>query len=255
MAICISANIMQMPSHLCLHDKSSSKTIPLQHSHVAAKHLYPIFILNTISPMLIKINRQACLSKYPCLPQRHYNPDTDEEDYNYPKVFKTYILTVASKSFKGHTTQLGTALVQLTTQFHYDRLIFLGDTPMAWLYQKNDYKPAKEAQTYLVAHKVGKRFNGGLEVEKQDLLSFIKHLSWLTRCNAVLPYVYFTDSGQNMIGHICQYGNLHLDTLNVLTDNQLKAFVETSKLTYLKDNNCSDQFGKKLAITGRRIAV
>lgn len=195
--------------------------------------------------MLIKISRQACLSKYPCLPQRNYNPDTDEEDYSYPKVFKTYILTVASMSFKGHITQLGSALLQLTKQFNYESLIFLGDTPLAWLHQKNDYKPAKEAQDYLVTHKIGKRFNGGIQVAAHDMATFIKHISWLTRCNAALPYVYFTDKGQNIIGHICQYGNLHLDTLNEQTDNQLKKFMVVSKFTYLKDGNCSNQFGKK----------
>lgn len=205
--------------------------------------------------MLIKITRQDCLKKYPSFPLRSYNYDKDEEVFLYPKVFKSYILTLTSKSFKGHITQLGIGLLKLTKQLGHDNLIFLGDTELAWLHQDNDYKPAKEAQQYLVENKIGNRFNGALQVEHSELVTFVKHLSWLTRCNASLPYFHFTDKGQNIIGNICKYGNLHLDTLNETTDKLLRAFVDESKFIYLEGNNCFNQFGKTSAIAGRRIIV
>lgn len=205
--------------------------------------------------MLIKINRQDCLNKYPSFPLRSYNYDKDEEVFFYPKVFKSYILTLASKSFKGHITQLGTGLLKLIKQLDYDNLIFMGDTELAWLHQDNDHKPAKEAQQYLADNKIGKRFNGALQVNGPELLTFVKHLSWLTRCNASLPYFHFTDKGQNIIGNICKYGNLHLDTLNKATDKLIRAFVDESKFIYLDSNNCFNQFGKTSAIVGRRIIV
>ncbi len=186
---------------------------------------------------------------------RSYNYDKDEEVFLYPKVFKSYILTLTSKSFKGHITQLGIGLLKLTKQLGHDNLIFLGDTELAWLHQDNDYKPAKEAQQYLVENKIGNRFNGALQVEHSELVTFVKHLSWLTRCNASLPYFHFTDKGQNIIGNICKYGNLHLDTLNETTDKLLRAFVDESKFIYLEGNNCFNQFGKTSAIAGRRIIV
>ena len=205
--------------------------------------------------MLIKINRQNCLNKYPSFPLRSYNYDEDEEVFFYPKVFKSYILMLASKSFKGHITQLGIELLKLTNQLNYDNLIFLGDTELAWLHQGNDYKPAKEAQQYLVDNKIGKRFNGALQIDNSELLAFVKHLSWLTRCNASLPYFHFTDKGQNIIGNICKFGNLHLDTLNEATDKSIRAFVDESRFIYLDSNNCFNQFGKTSSIVGRRIIV
>ncbi|WP_153799476.1 hypothetical protein [Foetidibacter luteolus] len=205
--------------------------------------------------MLIKINRQDCLKNYPSFPLRSYNYDKDEEEFYYPEVFKSYILTLTSKSFKGHIKQLATGLLKLTKQLGYDRLIFLGDTELPWLNQDNNYKPAKEAQQYLVDNKIGKRFNGALQIESSGLQVFVKHLSWLTRCNAGLPYFHFTDKEQNIIGNICKYGNLHLDTLNEKTDTLVKAFVDASKFLILEDNNCFNQFGKANAIGGRRIIV
>ena len=162
---------------------------------------------------------------------------------------------LASKSFKGHITQLGIELLKLTNQLNYDNLVFLGDTELAWLHQDNDYKPAKEAQQYLVDNKIGKRFNGALQIDNSELLAFVKHLSWLTRCNASLPYFHFTDKGQNIIGNICKFGNLHLDTLNEATDKSIRAFVDESRFIYLDSNNCFNQFGKTSSIVGRRIIV
>jgi hypothetical protein len=205
--------------------------------------------------MLIKINRQHCLKIYPSFPLRSYDYDKDEEEFYYPKVFKSFILTLSSRSFKGHIKQLGTELYKLTKQLGYDYLIFLGDTELAWLHQDNEYKPAKEAQQYLVNNKIGKRFNGALQVDNSELVSFVKHLSWLTRCNASLPYFHFTDKGQNIIGNICQYGNLHLDTLNERTDKLIRAFVDESKFIYLDSNSCFNQFDKASVIAGRSINI
>jgi hypothetical protein len=205
--------------------------------------------------MLIKINRQDCLKKYPTFPLSSYDYAKDEEAFFYPKVFKSYILTLSSKTFRGHIRQLGNKLKELTEVLNFAALLFLGDTELPWLHQDNDYKPAKEAQQYLTENKIGKRFNGALQVDKSELPTFIKHLSWLTRCNASLPNFHFTDKGQNFIGNICKYGNLHIDTLNETTDKVLKTAIVKSDFKYLDGNHCYNQFGKTSAIAGRRIIV
>lgn len=206
--------------------------------------------------MLTKIRRQDCLDQYQTFPLRSYNNlDKDDEEFYYPDVFRSYILTLASKSFKGHVKTLGKELAKLTKAFQSDTLIFLGDTETPWLYQTNDYKPVKEAQDFLVNNKIGKRFNGALQVDTAELPIFIKHLAWLTRCNAALPYFHFTDQERNIIGSICKYGNLHLDTLNEQADKTLKLFVDTSGFEYGDQNSCYNWFGKTSAISGRRTVV
>lgn len=202
--------------------------------------------------MLSKVNRQKCLDNYSVFPTRSYDYEKEEEEFLCPKIFKSYILTHTSKSFRGHIKVLATELSRWTKEIGSDTLIFLGDTQLAWLNQENDYKPAKEAQQYLRDNKIGKRFNGAIQVSISELTTFIKHLSWLTRCNAALPYFHFTDEGQNIIGHICKEGNLHLDTLNEKTDQQLRTFIDTSKLEYLIGGYCYNQFGRSSAIAGRR---
>lgn len=205
--------------------------------------------------MLTKIRRQDCLEKYQTFPLRSYDVDADEETFFYPKVFKSYILTLPSKSFKGHVAALGKEVTKLVKALHTDTLVFLGDTETPWLYQQNDYKPAKEAQEYLMDKKVGKRFDGALQMDTSEMPTFIKHLAWLTRCNAALPYFHFTDPVQNIMGSICKYGNLHLDTLNEHADNILQSFVNSSKFEFGDRNSCYNWFGKTSAISGRQTIV
>ncbi len=156
--------------------------------------------------MLTRIRRQDCYNKYPGFPQSDYL----NEVYTYPKVFKSYVLTVDSKSAKGHIKILAAEIIKLLIGSEIHSLIFLGDANTPWLKQENEYKPVKEATNYLLDHKINRRFNGAIRVETSGLPEFLKHLFWLTRCNAALPVFYFMDEGQNFVGNICKYGNLHL---------------------------------------------
>ncbi len=195
------------------------------------------------------------MAKYQCFPLRSHDLENDEETFFYPDIFKSYILTLPSKSFKGQITALGIELTKLSTSLCTDALIFLGDTQTPWLFQENDYKPAREALQYLKEEKIGKHFNGALRVETLELPTFTKHFAWLIRCNAALPYFYFTDQRQNVTGSVCKYGNLHLDTLNEQADKLLKAFLGSSKFRPGDANSCYNRFGKTNAISGRQAIV
>jgi len=205
--------------------------------------------------MLIKINRQDCITKYPNLPLREYNTKEDEYDFHYPKIFANYTLTLPSKSYKGHIKLLGTELCNLITALGFDKLIFLGDEKTPWLYRDHDHPPAKEALQYLAANKIGKRFNGGLQVDIEELPTFIKHLAWLVRSNAILPDVHFVDPNQNIIGNICQYGNLHISTKTKKVDTNFKKVIAESKFEFVMDGQCYNKFSKSGAIKGRTAKV
>lgn len=205
--------------------------------------------------MLTKIKRQECFSRYTNLPWRTYNEETEEEEFFYPKVYRSYVLILPSRSFRGHATALGKELSRLTKELNIPELIFLGDNDLPWLNQDNDYKPAQQAKQYLKDHKVGRRFNGALQVSTSELPVFTRHLTWLTRCNASLPYFHFVDPDQNYVGNICRYGALHFDTMNRHADKLLSAYLVSSNFLLGDQNSCYNQFGKTSAIAGRQITV
>ncbi len=205
--------------------------------------------------MFIKIKRQDCLIQYPKFPLTWFDKANDDIIHSYPKVFTSFILTLPSKSFKGHSKLLGVELTLLVKALHFNSIIFLGEFDTPWLKQTNDYKPVKEALQFLKDHKVSKQFDGALQVSIETLPLFIKHISWLSRCNGALPNFYFTDAGQNIIGCICKYGNVHLDIVNKKTVPIIKDLVAASKFNYLTGKICDDQFSKSGAIRGRRIKM
>ncbi|RXK61981.1 hypothetical protein ESA94_02910 [Lacibacter luteus] len=205
--------------------------------------------------MLIKIDRQEAINKFPILPLRHYDKKNDEEIFNSPKVFANYVLTLPSKSYKGHQKLLGTQIAYLVKNLGYDRLVFLGDIDIPWLKRLDTYESFQEALQYLVDNKIGKRFNGALQVDINELQTFIKYLSWLVRTNGIVQYVHFTDPEQNIVADICQYGNLHISTKNKTADTLFKDIVSKSEFTYLTDTNCTNKFSKTNAIKSRTIVV
>ena len=189
--------------------------------------------------MLIQISRQDCLKRYPNLPIRGYDADKDDDIYFYPEVYSYEVLTVARSTFRGRITTLGIEISKIVKKEGCHSLIFLGDEDTPWLYRDSDYKPAKLALDYFSENKVGKKFNGAFEVDRLQIPVFVRHLAWLTRCNTVVPYVYFTDPEHRMIGHICQYGNLHLSIFNIETAQILETYFENSKLERLNVERCT----------------
>jgi hypothetical protein len=172
------------------------------------------------------INRSECLIAYPRFPQA----DNFKEKFFFPEVYKSYFLTLLSQPKKNYIKNLSVAITNLVKHLNYDFLIFLGDTktPLLYLHQdQNNKKDAKAAIDYLILNKVGKKFNGALEVDITELPIFLGHLYFLTSANAALPIMHFMDKGENIVGNICQYGVLHFSTLNKKTDNTFQAFNET----------------------------
>lgn len=201
--------------------------------------------------MLTKLNRQKALEIYPNFPQSN----NLTEEFVYPKVCSTVILSIQAKSSKGHTKALSKEIKKLCDNLNFSDLIFLGDTKTAWLYQQNDYKPAKNAYDFLIINNIGKRFNGGLKVDLESLETFLYHFIWLTRSNASLPYFHFSDENQIFLGHICQYGNLHIDILNYKNEEEFSKAISKTNFEYFKEAHCYNQFSNFSRIPGRRIVV
>jgi hypothetical protein len=201
--------------------------------------------------MITKIKRQEAFTKYPNFPWYNYRTD----DFFFPKSYRNIVLTIKSKSAKGHAANLSAALTKLSRDIGFDSLVFLGDSKTAWLYQDNEYQPVKDATLYLLDNKVGKKFNGALEVSIDSLKEFFKHLFWLRRCNAALPIFYFMDKEQNIVGNICKHGNIHIHFLNEEISDLFERLMPEGKFEYFNGSYCYDNFSKSGAIKGRRIVV
>jgi hypothetical protein len=201
--------------------------------------------------MLKKIGRQRCLDKYPSFPQVRYDKQKEEYVHSFPETFGGCILTVSSKSFRGHLSLIGKGFVSLLRQMEIDRLIFLGDSDLPWIAHKNTHPPVKAAHDFLSQNGVGEKFNGAIMVGLNSLPAFIRIVGWLTRGNAFSQF-YSMDEKQTFFASICKYGNIHMDTLNKNIEDSLGPMISNTSLEILVDGHCHDSFSKTGRIPGRK---
>ena len=184
--------------------------------------------------MIEQIKRKKCLAAYPIFPQRNYNEDIEDYDYFYPETFADYILTITSKTNKKHIKALGKELIHLLEGLKSDCFIFLGDEKLAWRFREGKYKNFKKGMKFLENEGIGKGFKGGLIVNKQNMVQFVKHLSDLVRTNGIVQYVYFTDESKSMLGSVCKEGNIHVSTVDGKSDAMFRCVVSGTKFEFLK---------------------
>ena len=166
--------------------------------------------------MLQKISRQDCLGKYPDFPLRHYNEESDEEDFFYPDVISGRWMELAHHNDEALDSLLATELTKLIRLFGIESLIFLGDNDQPWVTElglsRKDYQPFLQAIEYFLTSKIDNTFNGGVRVRIDDLEGFLIHFYTIVRCDASLPYFHFIDEGQQILGMIHYSGQIRIDS-------------------------------------------
>ncbi len=184
--------------------------------------------------MLKKISRKVFLEKYPNFIQA--SPYRNK--YISPEIYDSYILGVEWRSTTGLCNSIAKEASKFLSMFGYEELCFLGDTTIPWLFRDHDYAPVKKALEYLKNNKISKSFNGAIRVSMQDFPEFMRHLFWLVRCNGIVIYAHFSDPGFNIIASICQYGNIHLSTLNEASDAAFNDALAKTNLFTVPDGKC-----------------
>jgi hypothetical protein len=201
--------------------------------------------------MIKKIAYPECMRRFPSFPRADSVADT----FFYPKEFKYRVLLLYSKSAKGHAKFLASELTTLLGQLNGGSLIFCCEQAHPWRGLENDYAPVKEALLYLEQNKIGKTFDGALEVDEAEQPAFFKHLFWMVRCHAAMPVIYFMNLEQSFVGTICQYGGLHISTLSAAAESAMEAALPLAAFVVSSAEKCHSTFSKSAKIAHRQTVV
>ncbi len=104
-------------------------------------------------------------------------------------------------------------------------------------------------------NEVGKRFDGGLKVSLEELPTFINHLFWLVRCNAALPIFHFIDDQENIVGSLCQHGNVHISTFSASAEGLFGDALSKTEFIINNGETCYSTFTRSSKISGRKTPV
>jgi hypothetical protein len=151
-----------------------------------------------------------------------------------------------------YSIELGYTLQKLSSELNSD-IIFILDYSVPWLYQKNDYQPVEDAMNYLRKIGVAEDFVGGFRFGGDALAEFVSHLFWIIRCNAGLPYCWFSTENHEFVGDLCKHGNIHIHCYSEKIKENFEHFASVNTLLEIED--CFEAFTDDGAIEGRQIIV
>ena len=151
-----------------------------------------------------------------------------------------------------YSIALGKTLEKLSQELNSD-LIFILDYSVPWLHQKNDYKPVARALDYLKEMGVSEDFVGGFKCNGDELAEFVSNLFWIIRCNASLPYCWFSTQNHEFVGDLCQHGNIHFHAYSEKIREKIQTFA--TKYSLVEIDDCFEAFFDGGGIQGRQIII
>ncbi len=143
------------------------------------------------------------------------------------------ILISGKKNTNDYLQDIAKSLGDLTEIYRSD-LFIIGDWNTPWLFQENDYPPVKKALNYLKSN-IEKSFDGGFELNSNDLNEFIPHLFWLIRCNMSMPEFMMSYKNSKTVFSIYKHGNLNLEFYDNLEKEFLLTFFNQRNFKIVED--------------------
>jgi hypothetical protein len=150
---------------------------------------------------------------------------------------------------------LSDGILKLSEKLNWQSVVFLLDYSTPWLYQDNDYKPARKALDYLKEIGTGEAFSGGFKANGQELKELTKNLFWIIRCNAALPDCFFSGVGTDFAADICKYGNIHFHLYSSEEKLGIEKAAKEIGMIEITDGQCFENFTETSAIQGRQIII
>ncbi len=167
--------------------------------------------------MLLKIDREVCIAQYRNFPLCPYDQNTDEEVYYFPKIITGGWYEIPSIPRQNFMKRLSFEITRLVIACKIERLIFLSDKDGRWVTKlssnRTDYPPLIKAVAFFEKNKLGKNFNGGIEVAVEGLAEFLQHYYCVTRCDGSFHSGYFSNPAQSFIGGIHYSGEVQICVL------------------------------------------
>jgi hypothetical protein len=201
--------------------------------------------------MATKVNRDIALIRFRKLPLQEYDDKIETEVFYYPKSYSFHWIKLEKLTNKTLTSEFK-KLVQL---LDIKTLIILGQINKPWISKftekRRDYKALTKTINFFKSVKIGKKFNGAITIQTEEIDVFISHYYTLTRCDSNFSDFYITDASENLLFHIHYSGEIKILTLTKKTKERLRRSVAqtkfidalregTDRIDYPLDHICSN---------------
>ncbi|MBT0550844.1 hypothetical protein [Riemerella anatipestifer] len=189
-----------------------------------------------------KIKRDIFLIKYRKMPLLEYDKKTDSDIYYYPECNYIYWIKIEKDSPK----KLISEFMKLIEFLKFKKLIFFGSINKPWISKftskRDDYKRLTKALKYFDKQKIDTKFNGGVEVELNNLQEFLLNFYTITQCDGGFFDYYFSDINENILFHLYYTGEFKILPLSKkMNRNFLSAVKKTNFNDALRNEDETDR--------------
>lgn len=158
-----------------------------------------------------------------------YDDKIDTEVFYYPQSYSFHWIKLENLTNKTLTNEFK-KLVQL---LNIETLIILGQVNKPWISkltrERRDFKALTKAIKYFKSVNIGKKFNGAITIQTEEIDVFISHFYTLTRCDSGFSDFYITDVSENLLFHIHYSGEIKILTLTKKTEERLRPSLAQTK--------------------------
>ena len=190
----------------------------------------------------------------------------DNEEHLYWEMFDLYkkteikystfykIISLEHSDIDTFTTKLTEKLIDLFNTINATDFIIVSHLKLDFFGNRdNKFKPLKEAYKKLEKIVGNNTYKETFEIDTNSLPDFIEILFWIIRCDpSVAEYIFLFDKDEQVLIHLCKYGNIHLTEFNKeqLTEDKIIELGWT-----IIDGQEYDNFTSDGIIKGRQIKV
>lgn len=184
------------------------------------------------------LSRDICLIKYRKLPLFEFDASNDEDIHFCPENFGLYWIKIEEFEAEQESSvvNLIKEIVSLLKKLNIEKMIFLSESNKPWISKftnsRKDYKPLTEAISYFRSINIDKLFNGAVQVEIADMITFLNHFYIITSADGGFHDFNFIDDNQNYLFYFHYSGDLRVIVLNEAANQK---FLETIKETAFVD--------------------
>jgi hypothetical protein len=179
--------------------------------------------------MPIKITRDIALIRFRKLPLREYDNKNETDIFHYPEFISFYWIKLEKPTNKKLTMEFKKLIKLLSIE----KLVVLGQVNKPWISEhirgRQDFKTLTKTIEYFKLIKIKKKFNGALEVSREEIDIFIPNFYTLTICDSSFSDYYITDKGENILFHIHYSGEIKILTLTKEIQEKLSSIVSKTK--------------------------
>jgi hypothetical protein len=183
-----------------------------------------------------------------------YDPQLDEEEVHMPIGAAYMIVSGSAATYTRSINQIRKEITLIFKRLHLHNILIMGAQDTPWRFRQRRYTDSRvtSIMDFFTASGIRPRFNGAVLASLAEMPTWLKHVMYSVKVNALVPEMHFLDVNQSLYFSPCQYGNLHLTIVDASLIQPFRTEINRSGLILISPDDCVYKTNKNKRVPGRQ---